>query len=117
MNQKIALIIAILLSIHFALAISSSEALSFIQQESHFLKENESVEIFPDAFISLQGKDYFVATIVSNDAVKGFIAVEKEKKSIVSQNALNRELFRAGFISRSIAEYKDDLGKRRSEER
>ena len=112
MNQKIALIIAILLSIHFALAISSSEALSFIQQESHFLKENESVEIFPDAFVSLQGKDYFVATIVSNDAVKGFIAVEKEKKSIVSQNALNRELFRAGFISRSIAEYKDDLGKR-----
>lgn len=115
-NLKIAIFfLFILFTISFVGAISSSEAIAFVQNESHFLNASESAEIFPDGFISLQGKQYWVAAIVSNDSVKGFIAVEKEKKAVVSSNAINRELFKTAFIARSIVSYKADLGKRGKE--
>ncbi len=91
-------IILLLATMENALAIEY-DPIQFLTKQTYVLRENETVKKF--IVISYESKPYYVVQISANDAVVGYIALEKFNKKVVEEKVKSKVLFQtAEFIAR-----------------
>jgi len=91
-------IILLLATIENVLAIEY-DPIQFLTKQTYVLRENETVKKF--IVISYESKPYYVVQISANDAVVGYIALEKFNKKVVEEKVKSKVLFQtAEFIAR-----------------
>lgn len=75
------------------------DPIQFITKQTYMLRENETADKF--IVISYENTPYYVVQINANDAVVGYIALEKFNKKVVEEKIKSKLLFQtAEFIAR-----------------
>lgn len=105
MNNKIALLIAVLSIATFVYAISAGDAVNFVTEENHFLYPTEDFEQ-PIVQITHNEEGYWVIPVLSVDNPVTFFAVKVDTKELESSRVKNRELFKTAYILREFLESK-----------
>ncbi len=100
-------IAVVLLFCASAFAISSQEALSFVQS-GQWMYANEQPEIFSSAPISYGNAQYWVVALLQGNTVSGYLAVlNRTPPQLLSKKAANTQLFRAGAFLRGYLNLRD----------
>lgn len=99
----VVLLLMLFFSVFGYAAVSSTDALNFVQKENHFLSGEESAEINPNVKISYNNADYWVVSVVVESSLNGLIAVKDELPvSIAAGEITQKELFKASYALRSV---------------
>lgn len=94
-----ALVIILLFAIMQSAFAVEYDPIQFLTKQTYMLRENETAKKF--IVISYENKPYYVVQITANDAVVGYIALEKFNKKVVEEKVKSKVLFQtAEFIAR-----------------
>ena len=118
MTRNAFICLAILLLGSLALAASSSEAITFVENTNHLLVEGESTEIFPVVKISHSRADHWVVSVLSDSSTTGFIPIKDAKNSnnlaIAEGSLARRQLIKTAHYLRLYTNLKNGFSQQGS---
>ncbi|MAG22377.1 MAG: hypothetical protein CL943_03700 [Candidatus Diapherotrites archaeon] len=78
-------------------AVSSAEAINFVENTNHLLFEGETTEIYPAILVSHSREKYWVVSVLSGESVSGFVPVE-DASNATKLNVADGKLARKRLI-------------------
>lgn len=108
--SRFLLVLGLLLALSFPVlaAVSAGDAVSFVETENNFLKQNEQLET-PAVPILHDAKKYWVVPLLSGEGVATYFPVSFADKRLSDNQAVNAQLFSTVQFLRDYLAYRNKL--------
>src|SRR3989338_8401222 len=107
------IVFAVLFSAEASAFVSPDDAVKFVSEKNHFVKEGEKTAFNPNVLITYKEVPYRVVSILVGDTQVTYVAVSDAKEPVVvAKREDNRKLFETAYVVGKFQEAQESLNKK-----